>query len=167
MFCVSLAAEWDEKIQVGVIYHPVLKETYIATLGGGAYLLQKNKKTKLQVSKTTQLKNSLLTTGFTYKKNEYLHFEIKAFENISQIARAVRRPGSAALDLAYTARGVFDGFWERNLSPWDIAAGLLLVQEAGGQVSDLKNRPIQIEQDTILATNGKIHLELQKLVNKV
>jgi myo-inositol-1(or 4)-monophosphatase len=89
---------------------------------------------------------------------------MKAFHNLSSVARAVRRPGSAALDLAYTARGVFDGFWERRLSPWDVAAGMLLVREAGGKVTDFQGRPFQVEQKEILASNGKIHPMLKKAI---
>lgn len=119
MFCVSIAAEWEGEVIVGVIYHPILKDTYTAIRGKGAFVNGK----RLRVSSTSRLEDSLLTTGFTYRKDEWLHAEMQAFENLSAVARAVRRPGSAALDLAYTARGVFDGFWERRLSPWDVAAG--------------------------------------------
>ena len=152
MFCVSIGAEWDGKLVVGVIYHPILDETYIAVRGRGATVNGK----QLRVSGTRKLKDSLLTTGFTYRK-EQLHREMKAFESLSGIARAIRRPGSAALDLAYVARGVFDGFWERRLSPWDVAAGTLLVQEAGGQVTDFKGNPSSVEDREILASNGKLH----------
>jgi myo-inositol-1(or 4)-monophosphatase len=156
MFCVSIAAEWDGEIIAGVIEHPILRETYSATLGGGAFLNGK----RLSVSKTTNLDDSLLSTGFTYRKTELLHTEMLAFEELSSIARAIRRPGSAALDLAYTARGVFDGFWERRLSPWDIAAGLLLVREAGGKVTDFRGSENIIDSSTILASNASLHSDL-------
>lgn len=160
MFCVSIAAEWQGEVVVGVIYHPILKETYTAIRGKGAFVNGK----KIQVSTTPRLKDSLLTTGFTYRKDEWLHAEMKAFENLSAVARAVRRPGSAALDLAYTARGVFDGFWERRLSPWDVAAGALLVQEAGGQVSDFQGNSFRLDQSEILASNKKLHRSLLRKI---
>lgn len=160
MFCVSLAAEWDGKIIAGVIYHPILQDTYVATKNGGATVNGK----KLKISKTSKIEDSLLTTGFTYRKNLHLHQEMIAFEELSQVARAIRRPGSAALDLAYVARGVFDGFWERRLSPWDIAAGTLLVQEAGGIVTDFFGNPPQLDDQAILATNKKLHPALLKAV---
>lgn len=160
MFCVSIAAEWDGKIIAGVIEHPILRETYSATLGGGAFLGKK----PLRVSKTKELAHSLLSTGFTYRKTELLHTEMGAFEELSSIARAIRRPGSAALDLAYTARGVFDGFWERRLSPWDIAAGLLLVREAGGKVTDFHGNEDILESSAILASNGVLHAGLMNAI---
>ena len=153
MFCVSIAAEWNEKIVVGVIYHPILRDMIVAVRGHGARL---NGKT-IRVSKTRQLNQSLLTTGFTYQKQKLLHQEMGAFERLSQIARAVRRPGSAALDLAYTGRGVFDGFWERNLSPWDVAAGSLIVEEAGGKVTDFQGKSFSIHSKEIVSSNGLLH----------
>ena len=153
MFCVSIAAEWEGEIVAGVIYHPILKDTYTAIRDGGARLNGK----AIRVSKTRTPNESLLTTGFTYRKDEWLQAEMQAFERLSAVARAVRRPGSAALDLAYTARGVFDGFWERRLSPWDVAAGSLLVTEAGGKVTDFRGAPFRLECRELLASNGQIH----------
>ena len=89
-----------------------------------------------------------------------------AFEAVSKKARAVRRPGSAALDLAYVARGVFDGFWERRLSPWDVAAGGLLVEAAGGKVTDFTGRPFQVDQPSVLATNGRLHAAVLPLLKE-
>lgn len=162
MFCVSIAAEWQGELVAGVVYHPILKDMYVAGLGRGARLNGK----KISVSKTQRLEDSLLTTGFTYRKDQLLHSEMEAFERLSGIARAIRRPGSAALDLAYTARGVFDGFWERRLSPWDVAAGILLVREAGGTVTDFGGTPSRIEHPELLASNTSLHPDiLIKLVN--
>jgi myo-inositol-1(or 4)-monophosphatase len=160
MFCVSIAAEWDGQIVVGVIYHPILDETYLAVRGGGAVVNGK----KMQVSQSRKLSDALLTTGFMYRKKSLLRTEINSFERLSGIARAIRRPGSAALDLAYTARGVFDGFWERNLSPWDTAAGALLVQEAGGKVTDFEGNPFHPEMRQILAANSRLHSTLHKTI---
>lgn len=160
MFCVSIAAEWDGEIIAAVIEHPILRETYTATLGGGAFLNGK----RMHVSTTDTLGDSLLSTGFTYRKTDLLHMEMVAFEELSKIARAIRRPGSAALDLAYTARGVFDGFWERRLSPWDVAAGLLLVREAGGKVTDFNESPNMLNSPSVLASNGRLHPALLKAI---
>lgn len=155
MFCVSIGVEFEGRLVAGVIYHPVLKDLYTASVGHGAKLNGK----KMRVSRTSRLTDALLTTGFTYRRHEErgLHREMGAFEKLSGVARAVRRPGSAALDLAYTARGVFDGFWEQSLAAWDVAAGAVLVQEAGGQVSDFEGGPFQVEGRQILASNGVIH----------
>jgi myo-inositol-1(or 4)-monophosphatase len=143
-----------------VIYHPILKDTYVAVRGGGAFVNGR----PMRVSKTRRLGDSLLTTGFTYRKDSWLRAEMEAFERLSEVARAVRRPGSAALDLAYTARGVFDGFWERRLSPWDVAAGALLVEEAGGKVTDFQGKSFQISAREILASNGTLHKPLLQAV---
>jgi myo-inositol-1(or 4)-monophosphatase len=161
MFCVSIAAEWRGKLAVGVIHVPVLKETYVAVAGKGARVNGR----KLRVSRRKTLSESLLTTGFTYRKDDWLHREMVAFERLSRVARAVRRPGSAALDLAYVARGVFDGFWERRLNAWDIAAGILLVREAGGKVTDFEGNELRVEHPELLATNGLLHDELFKAVS--
>lgn len=153
MFCVSLAAEWEGEVVCGVIYHPILNDTYVAVKGKGAFL---NKK-RLRVSKTNQLEDSLLTTGFSDVKDASLQSEVRVFGDLSRTARAIRRPGSAALDLAYVARGVFDAFWERRLSPWDIAAGALLVEEAGGKVTDFAGNRYQLKKPEILASTPAIH----------
>ncbi len=160
MFCVSIAAEWQGKVVVGVIDHSPLKETYLAVRGKGARVNGE----RLRVSKTARLSDSLLTTGFTYRKDEWLKREMEAFENLSGITRAIRRPGSAALDLAYVARGVFDGFWERRLSPWDVAAGGLIVQEAGGSVTDFSGHDFKVDAREIVASNSRLHADLLKTI---
>ncbi len=157
MFCVSVAAEWDGQVVAGVIYHPVLRETYVATQGGGAFINGK----RMHVSLRAKMSDSLLTTGFSYRKQSILHAEMTAFERLSLVARAIRRPGSAALDLAYTARGVFDAFWERRLSPWDMAAGAILVSEAGGRVTDFAGNPFRVDTQEILASNSLLHEEVR------
>lgn len=161
MFCVSIAAEWDGELKAGVIYHPVLDETYTAIKSKGAKLDGK----KIQVSKTKLIENSLLTTGFTYRKDDWLRKEMRAFEELSRQTRALRRPGSAALDLAYTARGVFDGFWERRLSPWDVAAGALLVEEAGGKVTDFQGKKFKVDAGELLASNANLHARLLSVIS--
>ncbi len=160
MFCVSIAAEWQGEVVVGVIYHPILKETYVAVRGKGAFMNGK----RIHVSKTSRLEDSLLTTGFTYHKKDWLKMEIQAFERLSGLVRAGRRPGSAALDLAYTARGVFDGFWERGLSDWDVAAGSILIEEAGGKVTDFNGKRFRLGGKEILTSNSKIHTPLRQII---
>jgi myo-inositol-1(or 4)-monophosphatase len=161
MFCVSIAAEWDGEIIAGTIYHPILEESYLALKGRGA---TRNGQ-KIHVSDTQKIENALLTTGFTYQKEKLLQKEMKAFQKLSGVARAVRRPGSAALDLAYTAAGVFDAFWEQNLSPWDIAAGALIVREAGGRVTNFQNQAFQLSDRALLASNTILHPALLEEIN--
>lgn len=161
MFCVSIGAQWEGNTLVGVIYHPILDDLYVAVRGQGATLNGK----KIHVSSTRKLEDSLLTTGFTYRKKKWLDTEMDAFERLSGITRAIRRPGSAAMDLAYTARGVFDGFWERNLSPWDTAAGALLVEEAGGKVTDFSGKIYRVEKKEIVASNRALHSALMEAVS--
>lgn len=158
MFCVSLGASWETELRVGIVKNPILKDTYVAARGRGT---SRNGK-KVRVSKTPRLPEALLTTGFGYSAD--LHDAVLAFERASLRSRAIRRPGSAALDLAYTAAGVFDGYWERDLNPWDIMAGVLLVLEAGGTVTDLTNRPVTAASRDLIATNGSLHAELLGLV---
>lgn len=160
MFCVSIAAEWQGELVAAVIYHPVLKNLYTAIRGQGARLDGK----RIHVSSTSTIRNALITTGFTYCKDKWLRTEIEAFERMSDACLGVRRPGSAAMDLAFTASGIFDGFWERRLSPWDIAAGCLLVEEAGGRVTDFEGKPIRLDCRQILASNGKLHPSMLKLI---
>lgn len=160
MFCVAIAAEWEGEIVGGVIYHPLFEETYVALRGKGAHLNGR----KLKVSQTKKVTDALLTTGFAYQEEDELRSEIRKFGRISHRARAVRRPGSAALDLAYVARGVFDGFWERNLSPWDVAAGALLVSEAGGSVTRYSGSRFEVHGDEILASNSRLHTDLVQIL---
>lgn len=159
-FCVSIGAEYRGELSVGVIYLPVLDETFVAVKNQGATVNGK----KIQVSQTRKLTDALLTTGFTYRKKEMLKAEMDAFAVLSRTARAIRRPGAAAIDLAYTARGVFDGFWERKLSPWDVAAGILLVTEAGGKVTNFQGDPFSMDQGELLAANPRLHQSLLKTI---
>ena len=152
-FCVSLAATWRSELYIGVIYHPLLNEAYWAIRGKGAYRNQK----PISVSNTPSLSQAFLSTGFSYQKKLLLR-EVPLFQKASELAMAVRRSGSAALDLAYTACGIFDGYWERNLRPWDTAAGALLVQEAKGHCTDFQGRPFDpIHSSSLLVSNGHLH----------
>lgn len=153
VFSISIAAVKDNKILCGVVYHPILEELFVAESGKGAYLNEK----KIKVSGNFDFESSFLVTGFPYNVNENPHNCIDHFVSIIQRGIPIRRLGSAALDLAYVACGRFDGFWEINLNPWDVAAGVLLVQEAGGNVTQYSEKEYSIYDNSILATNGCIH----------
>lgn len=156
-FCVSIGLEFERRdLVLGVIYQPITGELYTARLGGGAF---RNKK-RMHVSKTKKLANGLLSTGFSMRRHQYFADELTSFARLSLASHAVRRTGSAALDITHVATGQFDGFWERGLNSWDVAAGLCLVSEAGGHYSRLDGKPFRIGEDSILASNGLIHDEL-------
>lgn len=158
MFCVTIAAQIEKNVEIAVTYHPILDELYTAVRGKGAYMNGK----RIHVAETKKISNALLATGFAYHRRGLLSTEMTSFEKVSMNSRAVRRPGSAALDLAYTASGVFDGFWERHLAPWDVAAGSLLVTEAGGKVTNFKGKKFDHHGPEILASNGLIHQQILK-----
>lgn len=159
-FCVSIALQYKGEIVLGVIYIPVLNELFIAEKGRGAYLNDN----QIKVSGTKDLNKSVLATGFSYALTKNPEPHITFFKELSIRTEAVRRAGSAAIDLAYVALGVFDGFWEFDLKPWDTAAGYLLVVEAGGKVSTYKNLPYSIYDNTIVASNGIIHDHLVSIL---
>ena len=158
-FSVSLAYRVAGRIQLGVVYDPVAEELFSATLGGGAQLNCKS----IQVSAETDLRRGFLATGFSYDYGE-METNLDLFARVSRQVQAVRRDGSAALDLCYVACGRFDGYWELSLSPWDMAAGWLVVEEAGGRVTDLDGSPFQLEERTVLASNGRIHRDLVEML---
>jgi myo-inositol-1(or 4)-monophosphatase len=163
MFCVSIGLAIGNEPVLGVIYIPTLNETFHGAKGIGASL---NRKT-IQVSKRSKLSESLLTTGFAYlKEAKRLSPEIRKFEKAHVEARAVRRPGAAAIDMAYVSCGIFDGFWERNLSSWDICAGTVLIREAGGLVTDYHGKPFELDGREVLASNGKIHEAMEQFLIK-
>jgi myo-inositol-1(or 4)-monophosphatase len=160
IYCVSIALEENGKIILGVVYNPNLDELFVAEKGKGAFLSCGKIKRRISVSQTTQLSQSLLATGFPYDIRTSKINNLDHFANFYKRAQAVRRGGSAALDLCYLAMGRFDGFWELKLSPWDTAAGSLLVEEAGGKVTDFLGGPFNIYLKEVLATNGKIHEQM-------
>jgi len=162
-FCVSIGLLIEGVAQVGVIYQPLSQEMFWAQKGGGAHL---NKK-RIRVSSETKMRDSMVGTGFYYSKGTRLEQEIEVFRAVNQVARAVRRPGSAALDLAFVACGRYDGFWERGLSPWDVAAGFLIVEEAGGRVTNYAGKPTTLHEREVVASNGKIHRNLVSLTRQV
>jgi len=160
-FCVSIALVEGISPQIGVIYHPVIRELYVAVRGAGVVC----NGNPARVSGIQSLNHGLLTTGFYYHKGEELRRQIDVFERVHQAVQTVRRPGSAALDLAYVAGGYFDAFWEKGLAPWDIAAGILMVEEAGGAVTDYGGDPATIVSKEIAASNGQMHDELLTLLD--
>lgn len=161
MFCVSIGLAIGNEPILGVIHIATLGETFHAAKGCGAFFQRK----KMKVSKRSQVSESLLTTGFAYlKSQEKLTPEIIRFQRAHLEARAVRRPGAAAIDLAYVAAGIFDGFWERNLASWDLCAGVALIREAGGKVTNYSGEEFKLSSHEVLATNGKIHSQMIELL---
>ncbi len=159
-FCVSIALAHQGQLQVGVVYDPMRDEMFAAERGQGASLNGR----RITVSRTMNLGSALLCTGFPYDVRERNDFA-RHFANFIMRARGVRRDGAAALDLAYVAAGRFDGFWEEGLKAWDVAAGVLLVEEAGGRVSDYRGAPFDIHTPPILASNGLIHEQMQQVLH--
>jgi myo-inositol-1(or 4)-monophosphatase len=153
IFCASLALEVDGEPIVAAVYDPNRKELFTAERGHGARLNGR----MLHVSAAESLIDSLLVTGFHYSVHKDPGKVIEMFAAFIARARAVRRLGSAALDLCYVAAGRFDGFWERQLQPWDVAGGALIVAEAGGRVTTMTGEPYGSRKGSVLATNGRIH----------
>ena len=156
-FAVSIAVARNDSVLAGVVYNPIHDELFAAARGEGASLNGK----KISVSKVTELSSSLLCTGFPVqqrKANPNIHY----YYDFTLRSHGVRRDGSAALDLACVAAGRFDGFWEFGLKTWDTAAGVLLVQEAGGKVSDFDGNPYQLGGPVVLATNSLVHEEMRE-----
>lgn len=161
-FCVSIALAQGGNLLAGVVYNPIYEELYAAARGEGATLNGR----KIDVSKVSTLATSLLCTGFPVHKrlaNPNIHY----YWDFTLRSHGVRRDGSAALDLACVAAGRFDGFWEFNLNKWDTAAGVLLVEEAGGRVSDFHGRAYELGGSVVLATNGLIHEEMREVALEV
>jgi myo-inositol-1(or 4)-monophosphatase len=151
-FCVSIAFEANGELLVGVVYDPSLDELFLAERGKGASLNGR----PIQVSAEADLQRALLATGFPYDRRRFPR-AMKAFEVMSLQSRAVRRAGSAALDLCYVACGRFEGYWEFVVNPWDVAGGVLLVTEAGGRVTRVDGSRFAVECGEVLASNGTIH----------
>jgi myo-inositol-1(or 4)-monophosphatase len=153
IFGVSIALEYEGRIILGVVLDPTRQERYVAELGRGAELNGR----ALRVSPTAALTDALLVTGFAYDIRETSNNNLNHFSRFALAAQGVRRLGAAALDLAYLAAGRFDGFWEMKLHPWDMAAGALLVTEAGGRMSRFDGGPFSIYGDDMVASNGRVH----------
>lgn len=160
-FAVSIALEQEGSIVLGVTYDALRKELFYAARGHGAHLNDE----RICVSATPNLNESMLATGFAYNvRQQGVPDNLDHFAGFIKRARAVRRPGSAALDLAYVACGRLDGFWEIYLKPWDIAAGKILVQEAGGLATDFSGKDLDIYGPEILTSNAKIHAQMQEVL---
>jgi len=156
VFCVSIALENDGNVVLGVIYDPMREELFSTVRGKGVYLNGK----KLSVSSIRDISRSLLATGFPYDIRESRENNLDYFSRMAVNVQAIRRAGAAALDLAYLAAGRFDGFWELKLQPWDTAAASLMVEEAGGMISDIKGDRWHLQSANILASNGLIHEQM-------
>lgn len=156
IFCISLGLEVQGEIVLGIIDVPMLGRTYHAQKGEGAFCNE----TRLHVSQRQGLKNSLLATGFFADDTIALDEQLRIFSHLVSVARGVRRAGAAAYDLCMVAEGVFDAFWEKGLKPWDTAAGILLVQEAGGMVTNYDGKPFSIYDDSLLASSRSMFDEV-------
>jgi myo-inositol-1(or 4)-monophosphatase len=163
IFSISIAVAVKGDIVCGVIYQPITKELFTAQKDQGSFLNGK----RLQVSKTDTLENAILATGFPYNVNENPLRCIDQLSSILHKGLPVRRLGSAAIDLAYTAAGRFDAYWEASLEPWDIAAGQLILQEAGGSLTDYhgNNRDFQ-SKSSVLASNGLLHRQMKQVLQE-
>ncbi len=161
-FCVSVALEIDGELIAGAVFDPLLGESFTACAGGGAFL----NGAPIRVSSVADLRRSLLSTGFAYDVNTAADNNFKYFREFVFAGQAIRRDGSAALDMCYTACGRFDGFWELKLKPWDTAAGLLILREAGGKATRLDGSAYDIGQPDILASNGLIHEQMIAVIGR-
>jgi len=161
-WAISIACKHKGRTQVGVVYDPSKEELFSAVRGRGAQFNNK----KMRVSETKGLKHSLLATGFPFRNEQQLTEYLEIFAKLFPHCSDMRRAGSAALDLAYVAAGRLDGFWEFGLSPWDTAAGVLLVEESGGMVSDMQGNPNHEKHGSILAANPKAFRAMLKVINQ-
>ncbi|MEP7304541.1 MAG: inositol monophosphatase family protein [Acidobacteriota bacterium] len=162
IFCASLALEIDGEAAIGAIYDPNRKELFTAERGGGAFLNGR----PLRVSTAAALVDAMLVTGFPYDVHDRVDEIVGLFGAFVGEARAVRRLGSAAIDLCYVAAGRLDGFWERDLKPWDVAAGALIVAEAGGRVTQMDGSSFNSRDNQVLASNGWIHDRMLDVIRR-
>ena len=159
-FCVSIGYERRDQMEFGVVYDALKKECFVARRGKGARLNGK----PIHVSNVPTLEVSMLGTGFPYDRRARRRFYLCFWENFMMRVQGVRRTGSAALDLCYVACGRIDGFWEFGLKAWDVAAGSLIVEEAGGRVTNMDGTPLDLDGGRILASNGKLHREMMAVI---
>lgn len=162
MYNVTMALEQAGELVAGVIFDPERNEMFTVERGSGAYLNNR----RIRVSKVDRIENTLMATGFPSKKrhqNVNIHF----YYQLAMVTHGVRRAGSAALDLAYVASGRLDGFWEFGLNPWDMAAGVLLIQEAGGTCSDMRGGPVSVRGPHLLVDNGLVHDQIVRLFGEI
>lgn len=162
IYCVSIALAVKGKIEQAVVYDPTRNDLFTATKGRGAFLNER----RIRVSKRTMLKDTLISTGFPYRKSDDFAQYLTLMGDVMQRTAGLRRPGAAALDLAYVAAGFTDGFFEKGLQPWDVAAGSLLVTEAGGLVGNFTGEADFMEQGECLAANPKVYAQLVGVIGK-
>ncbi|HEY4998160.1 MAG TPA: inositol monophosphatase family protein [Usitatibacter sp.] len=161
-YCVSIGLLHKGTPQQAVVFDPNRNELFTATRGVGAYLNDR----RIRVSKTDRIEKALMGTGFPFREVSHLDDYLRMFRNMTLSCSGIRRPGAAALDLAWVAAGRIDGFWEIGLSPWDIAAGALLVREAGGLIGDLDGEDGFIESGRVVASNGKIFSSILQVLKQ-
>lgn len=162
IFCSSLGLEIDGRTDVGAVYDPTRRELFTAERGGGAFLNGK----QVTVSATPALIDSLLVTGFPCDVHRHSGYLVELFGAFLERARAVRRLGSAALDLSYVAAGRFEGFWEQHLKPWDVCAGALILEEAGGRITGTDGGHFETATAHLVASNGRIHDEMLTVIRE-
>jgi myo-inositol-1(or 4)-monophosphatase len=162
-YAVSIALRHREHVTQAVVYDPTRNELFTASRGRGAFMNER----RIRVSRRTKLSECLIGTGFPFRSFEHLDEYVRMFRSVTEHTAGIRRPGAAALDLAYVAAGRLDGFWEIGLSPWDMAAGSLLILEAGGLVSDFKGETAYLEEGRIVCGAPKIFPQLLNLVGNV
>lgn len=162
-YAVSIALQHRGQIEQAVVYDPTRNELFTATRGRGAFMDDR----RLRVSRRTHLRDSLIGTGFPFRQLEHLDEYVTMFKRITEETAGVRRPGAAALDLAYVAAGRLDGFWEYGLAPWDMAAGSLLIQEAGGMISDFDGSSDFLASNHLVCGTPKVFEQLRALVQEV
>ncbi len=162
MYAVSIGLEYEGRCIVGVVWDPTRQELYVSAKGEGATLNGQ----PIQVSKVSKLNHALLVTEFGYDIRETADNNLDEFCRFSLLAQGVRRTGTAALDMCYVACGRFDGFWELKLNPWDTAAGLVMIQEAGGRVTNYQNEPFSVYGKKIVASNGFIHEKILEVLKE-
>ncbi|MBW6515247.1 MAG: inositol monophosphatase [Candidatus Cloacimonetes bacterium] len=160
---ISVALQISGELTHGFVYNPFMNEFFAATRNEGSFLNGKC----IRVSKVQRLSEALLATGFAYNFKTASENNIRFFEHFQSKCHGIRRPGSAALDLCYVAKGVFDGFWEWYLNPWDVAAGILIVEEAGGKITDLYGIDHLFTSDNILVTNSALHNQMLQEFNEL
>ncbi len=161
MFCISIGVEFKGKLVAAVVRVPLLNETFTAEKGEGAYCNGE----RMKVSERP-FENGLIATGFPFRGKNLLNDYLNCFKEVFLKVSGIRRCGSAAIDLAYTAKGVFDGFWEMSLHPWDIAAGVLLIEEAGGVVSDFEGKKGYLETGNIIGASSETYEKLLEIVQR-
>jgi len=161
LYAVSIGFEWKGKMEVGVVYHPELDDLWWARRGEGAF----RNRDRLRISKTSRLDRAMLCTGFPYAMKPKIA-NLKFFSTFVRRARAVRRLGAASLDLCFTAAGIYDGFWESRLGPWDIAAGLLLCREAGAVATDYAGKPTDLFTGELVVANRAIHGQMLAVLRR-